>query len=93
MGTGIGNFIRGILAIYHFEAMFDTDSVLPDSVEQFETILLKKCQKFRLIEQKSLDLREKLRTKSFYHFVQFKLAILGRFWLLTIQNDLDALNR
>ena len=23
---------RGILAIYHFEAMFDTDSVLPDSI-------------------------------------------------------------
>ena len=34
--------IRGILAIYHFEAMFDTASVLPDSVEQFETLLFEK---------------------------------------------------
>ena len=37
---------RGILAIYHLEAMFDIATVLPDSLEQFETILLKKRQKY-----------------------------------------------
>ena len=34
--------------------MFDTDSVLPDSVEQFETILLKQMLKILNLSNKNL---------------------------------------
>ena len=37
-----------ILAIYRFDAMFDTESALPDLSQNFETFILHNCQEYSI---------------------------------------------